>query len=89
MTDLVLRTIGAGGKMGLKLAVVINDLARAMFDREDPCFEQYQYFEDGVLKTGRTFPAAWWPRLDKAIESGAIEHLSRDRIVEIMLQGPR
>jgi len=43
----------------------------------------------GHLVTGKQFPARWLDRLDVAIEKGAIDHLSIDRIVDIMLQGPR
>jgi hypothetical protein len=88
MADVVLRTLAAGGRPGGKLADVIQRLVLEAVQFGE--LESYQYLGvDGALVTGKQFPTRWLDRLDKAIETGALEHLSIDRIVEIMLQGPR
>lgn len=84
----MLRAIAAGGERSDKLADVIKRLVleASLLGEVDT----YQYVgAGGQLVTGKHFPPRWLDRLDKAIETGAIEHLSVDRIVEIMLQGPR
>jgi hypothetical protein len=88
MADVVLRALAGGGGRGSKLATVIKRLVLEAAELGE--LETYQYFGDrGQLVTGRKFPARWFERLDKAIETDAIDLLSVDRIVEIMLQGPR
>jgi hypothetical protein len=88
VAETVLRTLGAGGKPANKLADVIHRLVREAVQLGE--LESYQYLGDGgQLVTGKQFPVRWLDRLDKAIETGATEHLSVDRIVDIMLQGPR
>jgi hypothetical protein len=88
MTDVVLRALAGGGSRGSKLATVIQRLVLEAAELGE--LETYQYVGDrGQLVMGRKFPPRWFDRLDKAIETDAIDHLSVDRIVEIMLQGPR
>jgi hypothetical protein len=88
MVEIVLRTIAAGGELGTKLADVIKALVLEAAELGE--LDSYQYLgAGGQLVTGKHFPPRWFDRLDKAIETGAIEHLSIDRIVEIMLRGPR
>jgi hypothetical protein len=88
MADVVLRTLAGGGSRGSKLATVIQRLVLEAAELGE--LETYQYLGDrGLLTTGRKFPPRWFDRLDKAIETDAFDHLSVDRIVEIMLQGPR
>jgi len=43
----------------------------------------------GELVVSKGFPRVWWPRLRRAVESGALMHLSIDRTVEIMMVGPK
>jgi hypothetical protein len=87
MVEVVLRAIAAGGERANKLSDVIR---RLVLEAAELGELQYQYVgADGQLVTGKRFPVRWLDRLDKAIETGAIEHLSVNRIVEIMLQGPR
>jgi hypothetical protein len=88
---LVLRTLAIGGDRALRLADAIQALTLAMWDRETGgVFEAYQYLSGaGELVEGRKFPAVWFDRLATAIEGGALERMSTDRIVERMLQGPR
>jgi hypothetical protein len=88
MASTVLRTLAAGGRPGAKLADVIQRLVLEAAQLGE--LESYQYLgAGGELVTGKQLPTRWLDRLDKAIETDAIEHLSIDRIVEIMLQGPR
>jgi hypothetical protein len=88
MCDRVLRTLSTGGREANKLATVIQRLVLEAAQLGE--LEEYQYLgADGELVTGKKFPSRWFDRLDKAIETGAIDYLSTDRIVEIMLQGPR
>jgi hypothetical protein len=88
MGDVVLRTLAAGGRLGSKLAEIIQRLVLEAAQLGE--LESYQYIgAAGQLVTGNGFPSRWLDRLDKAIETGAIEHLSIERIIEIMLQGPR
>jgi hypothetical protein len=88
LADVVLRALAAGGRSGAKLADVIKRLVLEAAQLGE--LDSYQYLGDGgQLVTGKQFPPRWLDRLDKAIETGAIEHLSVDRIVEIMLIGPR
>jgi len=88
MADRVLATLSAGGRQATKLATVIQRLVLEAAQLGE--LEAYQYVSaGGELVTGRKFPPRWLDRLDKAIETGAIDCLSVDRVVEIMLQGPR
>jgi hypothetical protein len=88
VADVVLRTLAAGGQLGLKLAEIIRRLVVEAAQLGE--LEIYQYVgAAGQLVTGKGFPPRWLDRLDKAIETGAIECLSTERIIEIMLQGPR
>ena len=88
MAEIVLRTLAAGGQPGTKLADVIQRLIIKAAELGE--LESYQYLgAGGQLVTGKKFPAWWLDRLGVAIEKGAIDHLSIDRIVDIMLQGPR
>lgn len=90
MTSIVLRTLGAGGDRALKLATIVKRLA--VDGGELGELETYQYLDRrGELATGRRIPSAWFVRLDETIEADAIDQLYRslDRIVEIMMTGPR
>ena len=88
MADVVLRTLAAGGQPGAKLADVIQRLVVKAAELGE--LESYQYLgAGGQLVTGKQFPTRWLDRLGVAIEKGAIDRLSIDRIVDIMLQGPR
>jgi hypothetical protein len=88
MAEIVLRTLAAGGQPGTKLADVIQRLVVKAAELGE--LESYQYLgASGQLVTGRQFPTRWLDRLDVAIEKGAIDYLSIDRIVDIMLQDPR
>ena len=88
MAEVVLRTLAAGGRPGAKLADVIQRLVVKAAELGE--LESYQYLgAGGQLVTGKQFPTRWLDRLDVAIEKGAFDHLSIDRIVDIMLQGPR
>lgn len=84
----LLRTLAAGGPIGLMLADIIQRLVLEAAQLGE--LESYQYLgASGELVMGKQFPTRWLDRLDKAIETEALDHLSIDRIVEIMLQGPR
>jgi hypothetical protein len=84
----VLRALARDSVIGLKVADSIRDLIIKGAELGE--LESYQYLGDGgQLVTGKRIPARWLDRLDRAIETDAIDHLSVDRIVEIMLQGPR
>ena len=88
MAEIVLRILAAGGQPGAKLADVIQRLVVKAAELGE--LESYQYLgAGGQFVTGKQFPTRWLNRLNVAIEKGAIDHLSIDRIVDIMLQGPR
>jgi hypothetical protein len=88
MGEAVMRTISAGGEMSRKLIDVIRRLVAEAAELGE--LESYQYLgARGQLVTGKRFPPRWFDRLDKAIETGAFDSLSIDRIIDIMLRGPR
>lgn len=84
-TSLVLRTLGSGGPQSLKLATVITRLVVKVADREVDGLEKYQVVSFGRTVNGARFPDRWWPRLTRAIETGAIERLSVQAIVDVMI----
>ncbi|BAL77050.1 hypothetical protein [Bradyrhizobium cosmicum] len=84
-TSLVLATLGAGGPQALKLATIICRLVVKVADREVDGLDKYQVVSFGRTVNGTRFPERWWPRLDKAISTGAIERLSVQAIVDIMV----
>lgn len=75
------------GPDALKLATVIARLALRAGELGE--LEEYQFVRDDVLVTGKRFPALWFDRLARAAETGALAKLEVERIVEIMLSGPR
>jgi hypothetical protein len=83
----VLRAIGAGGPLGLRLADIICDLVVKGAELGE--LETYPYQDHDEWQVGKRMPREWLDRLAKAIETGAIEHVSTERIVEILLQGQR
>lgn len=88
-TSLVLRTLGAGGPSALKLSHVICKLILKVADREVDGLEKYQVVSFGRTVDGARFPDRWWPRLDRAIETGAFDRLSVQAIVDVMIQHDR
>jgi len=92
VNDLVLRTIGAGGRPGSKVATIICDLVvkggelGELEEYEIPDPENRDPKAPPIKRT--RMPRQWLDRLARAIETGAIERLSTARIVEILLQGP-
>lgn len=88
-TSLILRTLGSGGPHALKLATVITRLVVKVADREVDGLEKYQVVSFGRTVNGARFPDRWWPRLTKAIETGAIERLSAQAIVDVMIEHDR
>jgi hypothetical protein len=91
----ILRAIGAGGQVAEKLADIICRLVvhgaelgeLEEYEIPDPDKPKPAPGEEPTTKTCRTIPRQWLDRLAKAIETGAIERLSSERIVEILLQG--
>ncbi|MCW2086710.1 UNVERIFIED_ORG: ABC-type phosphate transport system auxiliary subunit [Bradyrhizobium japonicum] len=88
-TSLVLRTLGSGGPQALKLATVITKLVVKVADREVDGLDKYQVVSFGRTVNGARFPDRWWPRLSRAIETGAIERLSVQAIVDVMIEHDR
>ncbi|APO53474.1 ABC transporter substrate-binding protein [Bradyrhizobium diazoefficiens] len=88
-TSLVLRTLGSGGPQALKLATVITKLVVKVADREVDGLDKYQVVSFGRTVNGARFPDRWWPRLSRAIETGAIERLSVQAIVDVMIDHDR
>ncbi|MGK7056915.1 ABC transporter substrate-binding protein [Bradyrhizobium sp. 1050_B9_N1_2] len=84
-TSRIVATLGAGGELGDKLADVITALVRKVGDREVGGLETYQVVSFGRTVNGRRFPARWWPRLAKALETGAFERMSARMIVDVMI----
>lgn len=84
-TSLILATLGADGERGRKLADVITALVGKVGDREVGGLETYQVVSYGRTVNGRRFPERWWPRLTRAIETGAFERMSVEAIVEVMV----
>lgn len=88
-TSIVLRTLGSGGPQALKLATVITKLVVKVADREVDGLDKYQVVSFGRTVDGARFPDRWWPRLSRAIETGAIERLSVQAIVDVMIEHDR
>ncbi|MEY9703735.1 ABC transporter substrate-binding protein [Bradyrhizobium sp. YCK136] len=88
-TSVVLRTLGSGGPQALKLATVITKLVVKVADREVDGLDKYQVVSFGRTVNGARFPDRWWPRLSRAIETGAIERLSVQAIVDVMIDHDR
>jgi hypothetical protein len=91
MTDVVLRAIAAGGRPGSKVATIICDLVVKGGELGE--LDEYEVPDPDnrdpkapPIKRKR-IPRQWLDRLSRAIETGAIERLSSERIVEILLQG--
>lgn len=84
----ILRAIGAGGRPGAKVATIICDLVVKGGELGE--LEEYEIPDRDPkappIKRKR-LPRQWLDRLARAIETGAIERLSSERIVEILLQG--
>lgn len=88
-TSLIVSTIAAGGHAGLKLADVITALTRKVADREVDGLDKYQVVSFGRTVNGARFPDRWWPRLAKAIETGAFDYMSAQAIVDVMIEHDR
>jgi hypothetical protein len=84
-TSLIVARLGAGGELGEKLADVITALVRKVGDRQVGGLETYQVVSFGRTVNGRRFPERWWPRLAKALETGAFERMSAQAIVDVMI----
>jgi hypothetical protein len=90
VNDRVLRTIAAGGRPGSKVATIICDLVvkgGELGELEEYEFKDPKADPDAKPVKRRRMPRGWLERLSQAMETGAIERLSTDRIVEILLQG--
>jgi hypothetical protein len=93
----ILRAIGAGGQVAEKLADIICRLVvhgaelgeLEEYEIPDPDQPKPAPGEKPATKTCRTIPRGWLDRLTTAIERGAIDRISTERIVEILLQGQR
>ena len=87
----VLRALAAGGSRGSKLATIICDLVvqgaelgeLEPYEIEDPT-RRGDPHAPRIKRKG--FRREWLERLSKAIETGALDHLSTARVVEILLQ---
>lgn len=88
-TSQIVAAIGAGGELGEKLADVITALICKVGDREIGGLDTYQVVSFGRTVTGARFPDRWWPRLEKAIETGAFERMSAQAIVDVMIDHDR
>lgn len=82
----VIRTLAAGGRRATKLADIICDLVVKGGQLGE--LESYRAVSAGVAVDARRPPREWFERLGKAIETEAIDYLSIDLIVEVLLQGP-
>ncbi|WLB43036.1 ABC transporter substrate-binding protein [Bradyrhizobium ottawaense] len=88
-TSVVLSTLAAGGRPALKLATVICKLIVKVADREIDGLEKYQVVSFGQTVNGARFPDRWWPRLAKAIDTGAFDRMSVQAIVDVMVEYDR
>lgn len=84
-TSRIVAAIGAGGELGDKLADVITALIVKVGDRQVGGLETYQVVSFGLTVNGTRFPERWWPRLAKALETGAFERMSAEAIVDVMV----
>ncbi|BAR61782.1 hypothetical protein NK6_8633 [Bradyrhizobium diazoefficiens] len=71
------------------MATVITKLVVKVADREVDGLDKYQVVSFGRTVNGARFPDRWWPRLSRAIETGAIERLSVQAIVDVMIDHDR
>jgi hypothetical protein len=85
--SLIVATLGGllGDDTARKLADVIAELVNKVGDREVGGLEAYQVVSYGRTVNGRRFPERWWPRLVKALETGAFERTSAEAIVAVMV----
>lgn len=88
-TSRIVATIGAGGEVGEKLSDVIAELICKIGHRQVGGLESYQVVSFGRTVTGTRFPERWWPRLERAIETGAFERMSAQAIVDVMIDHDR
>ncbi|WP_439363099.1 ABC transporter substrate-binding protein [Bradyrhizobium sp. DASA03005] len=88
-TGLIVSTIAAGGDVGLKLADVIAALICKVADREIDGLDKYQVVSFGRTVNGARFPDRWWPRLARALETGAFDRMSAEAIVDVMVEHDR
>lgn len=81
------RALVNGGRRGSKVAAIICQLVVKGGELGE--LDQYEFLDPVSHETriGRRPPREWFDRLSKAIETDAIEALSVDRVVEILLQG--
>ncbi len=89
MSNAILRALAAGGRPGDKVA---SALCRLISDGAQLGeLEPYEFRDPatGEIKLGKRPPLHWLERLAKAIETHAIDRLSVERTVEIILRGER
>jgi hypothetical protein len=86
--ETVLRTIARGGRPAAKLADVICKLTVEAGKLGELDIAQYVR-PTGELVTVRRFPHVWLERLAGAIETQSLDRFDVDRLVEILLTGPR
>jgi hypothetical protein len=81
----LLFTLSAEGPRSFRLADIIRDLVIKGGQLGE--LESCEVAAAGVVVQAKHAPREWFERLDKAIETEAIDYLDADRIVEILLQG--
>lgn len=85
--SLIVATLGGmlGEELSGKLADVITILICKVADREVDGLDKYQVVSFGRTVNGTRFPDRWWPRLVKALETGAFDYMSTQAIVDVMI----
>jgi len=89
MSTPVMVTLAHKGRRGIKLATIICDLVVKGGQLGE--LDEWVPQADPKLPPLRRkrMPRVWFDRLDNAIRTGAFERLPAERIVDIILQGPR
>ena len=91
MSTPVMITLAHKGRHGIKLATVICDLVIKGGQLGELELGEWVSQPDPQepMRQQKRMPRVWLDRLDNAIRTGAFERLPAERIVDIILQGPR
>ena len=88
-TSLIVSTIAVGHFADQRGDDVSQLDAPMPAGREVDGLDKYQVVSFGRTVNGARFPDRWWPRLAKAIETGAFDYMSAHAIVDVMIEHDR
>lgn len=89
LANVIQQLVIEAGRLGeLEIAYRVESTGRIMTEDEAALMVTERPAADRLVRIKR-FPARWFDRLDDAIERGLLWSYSDERIVQIMLMGPR